>query len=110
MAHRVAQLVEADTAGTRPVLTLLAESSGLRHMEFAGAKEIIDQYQEQFPVIESCYVANTTGEQVARTGTGELASFRLFFRPTTPMIAPSTINRISVRFMVFPLSVFYKSV
>jgi signal transduction histidine kinase len=72
LAHRVAQLVEAETASIRPILTLLAESYRLRHMESADVKEIIDQYQEQFPVIKSCYVADTTGEQVAQTGGGEL--------------------------------------
>ncbi len=72
LAHRVAQEIEAETASIKPILTLLAESYRLRHMEAANVKEIIDQYQEQFPVIRSSYVADMTGDQIARTGTEEL--------------------------------------
>ena len=72
LAHRVAQQVEAETASIKPIVTLLAESYRLRHMEAAQVKEIIHQYPEQFPVIKNCYVADMTGEQIARTGAEEL--------------------------------------
>ena len=71
-AGRIAQEVEAEMAGVKPALRLLAESYRLRHMEAADVKEIIDQYQEQFPDITSIYVADIKGEQITRTGTGKL--------------------------------------
>jgi len=72
LAHRVAQQVEAETASIKPIMTLLTASYRLRHMEAVQVNEIIHQYQDQFPLIESSYVADMTGEQIARTGTGEL--------------------------------------
>ena len=71
-AGRIAQEVAAETASIKPILTLLAESYRLRHMEATDVKEIIEQYHEQFPVIKSSYVADMTGQQIARTGTEEL--------------------------------------
>ena len=72
LAQRIAQEVEAEIISVKPVLTLLAESRGLRLMEPMNIKSEIDRTQKSFPEITSIYVAGVDGMQIARTGTEEL--------------------------------------
>ena len=72
LTQRIAQEVEAEIISIEPVLTLLAESRGVRQMEPYNIKSEIDRVQESFPEITSIYVAGVDGMQIARTGTDEL--------------------------------------
>jgi len=71
-AGRIAQEVAAEMASVKPTLTLLAKSTGLRHMQATEVKSEIDRVQRSFPDITSIYIADLEGEQIARTGTGKL--------------------------------------
>jgi len=71
-AGRIAQQVAAEMASIKPVLTLLAESTGVRLMGATEVKSEIDRVQRSFPDITSIYVADIEGEQIARTGMEEL--------------------------------------
>jgi len=72
LARRIAKEVEAEIVNIKPVLTLFAESEGLRLMQPIEVKAEINRIQDSFPEITSIYVADLDGEQIARTGTEEL--------------------------------------
>jgi len=78
-AGRIAQEIEAEMASVKPTLTLLAASTGLRLMEATEVKGEIDRVQSSFPEITSIYVADVEGEQIARTGAGELENVSMAF-------------------------------
>ena len=71
-AGQIAQMIEIEMESIKPTLALLAMSVGIHFMETAAIKGEIDRVKESFSEITDIYVANMEGEQIARTGTGEL--------------------------------------
>jgi signal transduction histidine kinase/CheY-like chemotaxis protein len=70
LARQTAQVVDTALASANPTLKLLALSLGRHFEDTQQIKSDIDSVKVEFPEIRSMFVANTGGEQIARTGAG----------------------------------------
>jgi hypothetical protein len=67
LAQRIADEITSEIENVRSLLLFLAESDVIRAMDPAGATEILTDYQARFPIFTTIYVAELSGEQIART-------------------------------------------
>jgi signal transduction histidine kinase/HAMP domain-containing protein len=67
LARRIAEEIDLELDDIRPILSLLTESDLVRAMEPSGAAAELARYQNRFPAIDAAYVADATGQQIART-------------------------------------------
>lgn len=72
LAQRVGQEVKVEIANIEPVLKLLANSQGWRQMDVTAIKNDLGLVKNNFPDIMEIYVADTEGNQIAKTGTEKL--------------------------------------
>ncbi len=67
LARRIAEEIDLEVEDVRPILSLLTESAAVRAMDPGGAAAELARYQAHFPAITAAYVADPTGQQIART-------------------------------------------
>ncbi len=67
LAQRIAEEIDLEVDGIRPILLLLAESPSVLTMEPAAVASELSRYENRFAALTSLYVADADGQQVART-------------------------------------------
>jgi len=76
---RIAEEIDLEMEGARPLLWLLAESATVKSMDPAGVATELARYQARFPVLTAAYVADPSGQQIARTDGGALENVATTF-------------------------------
>lgn len=67
LAHRIAEEIKLRREDIRPILSNLTDADNVRSMNPVNVAVELQRYQTRFSTITSIYVADQTGQQIART-------------------------------------------